>query len=292
MYKYLVYGIIIESELQLLNIPESDGISEAKIIFADAPADRIPAGESGIYTSPSYSAMGLSFGTISVKNGNLMELYSYGKTEEADFAPFIIGWGFAFLFHQRGYTIFHCSALNIDNKAVLVSGVSGAGKSTIALSLIGRGHKYLADDMAIYNPADGPDLIPAYPLQKVCRDVSIGLNQEELVHINEGRDKFAYHNETDYCDVPVPIKAVVMLDAHDGDSVTVEEITGLDKYMKVLSCMYLAEIFAAFGTPDGDKFRSLKLSGQIRLLKISRPRGKDTVAEITDTIEKFVKEIQ
>jgi len=289
MYKYLIYGSIIESELQLLNIPETDGTPEIRIVFTDTPADKAKLGESGIYTSPTYSVVGLTFGTVAVSNGNLMEIYRYKDVEPSEFVPFIIGWGFAFLFHQRGYTIFHCSAINIDGKAALVSGVSGAGKSTIALSLINRGYKYLVDDLAVFNPAEGENLVPAYPLQKVCRDVSVNLDQEELIHINEGRDKFAYHNETDFCDTPTPLKAIVLLDVDDIDDVKIEEISGLDKYLKVLSCMYLAELFAAFGTPEEDKYRCLKVAGQIKMLRVTRPRGKDTVEQITDAIAQFVK---
>ncbi len=47
------------------------------------------------------------------------------------------------------YFIIHCSCLAKGNDAILIPGYSGCGKTTIALSLLSKGFKYLSDDDTI-----------------------------------------------------------------------------------------------------------------------------------------------
>lgn len=288
--KYKVYDTIIDSEIELLNLPEYTGndANEASIILSSEASSYIPNRFYGTYYSPELIALGTAHGTIEVSKGSEIKIHLYPEADEKDIAPFIIGWAFAFLFTERNCTIFHCSALNINNHGVILSGVSGAGKSTTALSLIESGAKYLADDLAVISSKDVTSIIPSYPVQKVCRDVSNSLDENKLVHINEGRDKFAYYNLDDYCDTPVKATHIILLNVNDGDEVIVTEHSRINKWMKTLECMYLSELYVTFGTPEKDKFNCLKLSEKVKVFEISRPRGKDTLKEITDIINEIV----
>lgn len=82
--------------------------------------------------------------------------------EESEFASFILGWCIAFLLQLRGFSAIHSSAIEMGEQAVLISGGSGAGKSTTALSLIHAGYRYLADDIAMVNPE--ADMLSAHPV--------------------------------------------------------------------------------------------------------------------------------
>jgi len=289
-YYYKVYDVVVESELEIMNLPIESEIEKsfASVRLTDKESEFVPVGEYGVYYSPKVCALGTAWGTMEVSEGRLIKIYLKEGYNPSDAAPFIIGWGFAFLFNQLGYSIFHCSALNINDKGVIISGVSGAGKSSTTLSLIDLGARYLADDLEIFDPKRSMELIPAYPIQKVCRDVSISLDEKELFHINEGRDKFAYHNEKDYCNKKTKPTHIVLLKLCDGDEIIVKEHTGVDKWIRTMECLYLNEMFASFGIPDKDKQNCLMLAGNVRVLEIYRPQGKDTLSEITKTIYEFV----
>ncbi|MDB5711811.1 MAG: hypothetical protein JWL96_3881 [Sphingomonas bacterium] len=58
----------------------------------------------------------------------------------------------------RGALPCHASAVEFGGKAVLLAGAAGAGKSTLAASLLTRGGRLLADDLTIIAPVspDGP----------------------------------------------------------------------------------------------------------------------------------------
>jgi len=50
---------------------------------------------------------------------------------------------------------FHASALGMDGQGTMLVGPSGGGKSTMSLALAARGHNFLSDEVAAYEPASG-----------------------------------------------------------------------------------------------------------------------------------------
>src|SRR5436853_7875447 len=49
---------------------------------------------------------------------------------------------------QQGLLVLHASAVTINDRAVVICGGSGWGKSTLAAALHRRGHRLLTDDFA------------------------------------------------------------------------------------------------------------------------------------------------
>jgi len=171
----------------------------------------------------------------------------------------------------------------------LLAGSSGVGKSTLALGLLEKGCEYLADDIAMVNPKGDLMLQPAFPQQKVCRNIAEKMGTDELLYINEKKDKFAYYNTKDFCDVPRRLTTMFMLNKYDGDKVLVEEVTGVEKLNSILLNLFLLDAYKAMDFTLEEKARCLELAGKITIYRISRPVGKDTVQEIRDTIIQLVQ---
>lgn len=57
----------------------------------------------------------------------------------------------------------HASCVAIDGRAVLIGGASGHGKSDLALRLIDRGARLVADDQTLLEPSGGRLLASAPP---------------------------------------------------------------------------------------------------------------------------------
>jgi HPr kinase/phosphorylase len=53
----------------------------------------------------------------------------------------------------------HGTAVLIDNLGVLICGESGSGKTDLALELISRGHKFIADDVVVIKKTDDNQLL-------------------------------------------------------------------------------------------------------------------------------------
>jgi hypothetical protein len=54
---------------------------------------------------------------------------------------------------QRGLLYLHAATVAMANRGVLLCGDKGAGKSTLSLTLAGRGHGFLGDEVAVVDPA-------------------------------------------------------------------------------------------------------------------------------------------
>jgi len=196
----------------------------------------------------------------------------------------------ALVLTQNGYSAFHCSALVYNDQAFFVSGISGAGKSTTSLELIKHGCKYLSDDIAIINSFEDMLVPPSFPIQKVCPDVSINLSDNLLYEINNDRGKYSYLNLDDFCNTSKRLKIMFVLLIGEGDEVEIKEITGIWKYMKVLECLFLGLQYTVSSLPEEEKYRCLKIAGSIKLYTITRPKNKDTLHNITNTILRIIKQ--
>jgi hypothetical protein len=89
---------------------------------------------------------------------------------------------------QPDIFVLHAASVGIASKGVLLSGVKGAGKTTLALSLASRGHAFLADEWAAVSESSG-ELLP------LRRAASIRPGQHSN-GLNEYLRTHACHTET------------------------------------------------------------------------------------------------
>lgn len=110
---------------------------------------------------------------------------------EGELKAFLLGSVLGVLCHQRGLLPIHASAVSINGAAILITGHSGEGKSTLAAALGARGHTLLTDDIAAIDPT-GPWLLPAYPQRKLTPDVleTLDMPQDGLVTHRPGLVKY------------------------------------------------------------------------------------------------------
>jgi len=81
-----------------------------------------------------------------------------------DVATYLLGPVLGLLLRLRGVPCLHASAVTFGDFAVAFAGSEGAGKSTTAAALAGRGHSVVADDIVALVERDGSFFVlPAYP---------------------------------------------------------------------------------------------------------------------------------
>ncbi len=293
MYQYCAYGVGIHSDFKLYNFVEEETEADVFIRKVDTGLDReeYEKKKCWIGLEGNYGWVISRFAQFFVRDGKYIDIYVDKEAPYLEISAFICGWCMAFLFTQRGYSAIHCSALEFGDGCVLVSGVSGAGKSTTAMELIKRGHRYLVDDIAMIRPDDGFIVQPAFPIQKMCRDVAEKSDGKDLLFVDADKDKFAKLNLDDFCNTPKPLKGIVMLNKAETGNVTVDESQGVRKYFKVFSTLFIGSLFVKNGINEGEKYRMLKLAEKIPYIEITRPLDKDTLQEICNIIEnRFAKE--
>jgi len=292
MYTYLIYGLIIYSEFPLYQLEQYNSSKVDVTIRLGAVGEDISdAIRRGINSVMSKDRLWFrnDVGIFVMSDGNDIFIQPEDTATDYDLASFVLGWCISFIFQQRGVLAIHCSALEMQNQAVLISGVSGVGKSTLALTLLQKGYRYLADDIAMVDLSNDLMLAPAFPQQKVCRNVAETMQEDSLFYINEKKDKFAYINNGDFCPEPRKLTTMFLLEKYGGDELIFEKTTGLAMWNGIINNLFLLDAYRALDFPSGELERCLALADQLDMYTIKRPEGNDTVEEICSHIETIMK---
>jgi hypothetical protein len=157
--KYRIGPLLYVTELLLPELPQAvpaPGERPVQIRLGKAPAAlRAPRA-----TAQSYEANDTEFllrlpdvATFYARDGVEIVVDRAEGVAELDVRSYLMGSLFAVLCHQRGLLPLHGSAVETPRGAVAFLGASGAGKSSIAAFLSRRGHRILADDICLVDPA-------------------------------------------------------------------------------------------------------------------------------------------
>jgi hypothetical protein len=176
-HRYLVYGLVIESELPLTSVH-------------DAAADERPADITILAGTPDYFAAVarpeprdpedwiehavLDDGRVYMKSSEVFEatISNDGRTaicrklsdvEQRAFEANLLNFVVSASLTLQGEETLHATVLEIDGRAVGILGQSGAGKSTLAAYLISRGADLVTDDMLRVGFAGGAMLAQPGP---------------------------------------------------------------------------------------------------------------------------------
>lgn len=106
---------------------------------------------------------------------------------------FLLSTVLAVLCFQRGRLPLHASVVEVDGRALVLSGDSGAGKSTLAATLVRRGFRLLSDDLCLLDTsiASGPLILPSWPRLRLWKQASehLGIDTAGLEQSRLGIEK-------------------------------------------------------------------------------------------------------
>lgn len=179
---------------------------------ADAPVFVLPY--SRLWANGAFLLTMEGVGRFWVEGGRRILVEPAPSLNEAELRAFILGPVLGVLCHQRGLLPVHASAVRIDGRAVLIAGISGAGKSALAAALGARGHTLVADDVVAFSPNNSM-VLPAFPQCKLCLDVlrSLALDHVGLVPNRPGQPKFRISAPAGFETVPLSPSAVYILNS-------------------------------------------------------------------------------
>lgn len=97
-------------------------------------------------------------------HGHRVSARCTGSATLQDAASYLVGVILGFALRLRGRIALHASVVAIDNRAVVLLGDAGSGKSTTATAFALMGYEILADDVCVPTEAAGEFWVePAYP---------------------------------------------------------------------------------------------------------------------------------
>ncbi len=301
MKRYILYGLIIESEVELMQLESADDrLESADVIIrqddcSQEVLDYLKKAETGkrkYEIGLDYSCFWNIGGYYVIKEGKEIVFEPREGYAAQDLSAWLLGFAFAMLLLQKKTLAIHCSAVCKENaagekEAFLVSGNSGAGKSTLTRKLLEDGYKLMADDVAAVRCEDSAVVYPAFPYQKLCRNEveGRGFDESELIYIDEDKDKFLVPVKELYEASSTKLKAMFFLNVTNCDSVQVKKLSGMEQYMALRHNIFLGVLKGPWLNYPEVIELSMKLAGNCPVYLISRPAKGDSVGEIADIVE-------
>lgn len=296
MYYYHLYGCVVKSEIkfpQLVEAQQTEG-EAITICSGSMPEEILQKAENEIYYEfgDTFSWLVNDTCFFYVENGNRITYYLRPEGEEMRLRNYLLGFGMSMLFMQRGEMAIHCSALHNGKEAILIAGESGSGKSTLTNSYLAAGWQLMADDMVVakYDKGKGTMVYPAFPYQKLCRNVAVerGYDLDELIYVNEQKDKFLVPCGGSFELDGKPLKKFLMLGVHKGEDLIVQDVQSIAKLQVCLNNLFLRHLLEEqkYAPKIGQKCLELIANVDVHLL--ARPKEKETTEAIKEAAFRII----
>lgn len=289
---YRACGFVIRSPVPLPLIA-TDSNAPSDVVVRCEPADHITAcqavarrftvdhGEGSI----AFTVAGL--GRFGVKGGCEMTVPPVVPDTSARVGAMVLSSLMPHLCHQLGLVPLHAGAALLGGRVVAIAGPSGAGKSTLVAGLARRGRPILSDDLCAVDLSRGGAVVrPCAPWLKLC-PAEAGTHPHAPVI--EGKSWIdlgdCFQNE------PAHLSAVLMIsDGSPVGPVRIEPLAGADalrwasqavsRWRQAQRNMGIEVLFP----------RLAALVKAVRLYRLIRPRTRERLDEVLDTIERFARE--
>lgn len=303
-FKYRVYGLNIESEIELEELVKIEDNQcnqiDVKIIYGKTN-DKIKnqvnrnswigtdINDICVYTK--------NIAIYQIKNGNTIIIEPLKDKDNERIKSFLLGWSFGILLIQRKTIALHGSAISKGDKAIIISGKSKAGKSTLASAFNNKGYKFLSDDVvALDILKDNVLAQPAYPQKKICEDVmkALGYDKKDYEINKQNTERIRYKVPvTDTFELkPCKVQAIFEIVSKDEyEKVSIEKIEGNKKIDYMLNNIYFFGVESSIGTRPEYFKKAIQLINSIPLYKIKRPADKITIEEQMDLVENKLSEL-
>lgn len=297
LFWYRIYGTTLCSEIEYPHLVPTNGQDSDIYIKKGRSLLSLIENETTYYVSPitkSHILFCNQVGIFQITDGTTITICPKEGISMNQLTPFVFGYCIAMLFWQRNQLAIHCSAVEHDGNALIIAGDSGSGKSTLTTKLLENGFRLMTDDVAIVDISAQDNVIvyPAFPQQKLCRDAvhRNHLNTEDLLYIDEDRDKFAVPRRDCFCEKPCKLSAMLCLSVQSENSdVILTELNGHQKLISFLENNFLFPMFrnsGGFCTEDMQK--CLQTVQTLPLYRMMRPFGIDSTDIQLQKIQKII----
>lgn len=292
-YSYLAFNLRIQSQIML---PELvcviGGIADIRINYGDVPNKvKSPIEETHNYQASSneflFQVDGVA--TFYVSNGEQITVKICSSANPRLVRLYLLGTVMGILLMQRGTLPIHGSTVNINDCGVLFTGISGAGKSTMAAALCKRGYSLLADDVSVLTYTQGRFRVqPGYPQQKLWPDSAamLGIDITTSNRVVESRDKCAVPVYERFSRLSLPINVIYQIVVRPCNDVHIFPLRGAVKLATIMGNTYRGEFINGLGKQFSHFKQCVGLVSQVKVFRLIRPAN---IRGLERQIEKFLQ---
>lgn len=289
-YQYRVYGLRVESEIEIPELlPDYEGNSKVLIRMGEVPEELPGYNFKGVF----YLAKPDDFifrmdhvGAFRVSRGEEIVVEPLPEISMELMRVFLLGSVFGALLHQKGILALHGSAVVGKKGAVLITGRSSSGKSTLAAALAKKGFPFIADDISALHIYEGNYLIhPGIPQMKLWKDVinKLGI-KDDLNQLRPSVEKYRKIVKKGFSKHPEKVSTIITLSTKNTMGIEIREITGLEKFEALKENTYRYEFITAMQL-SGQHFNSIsELANNVEIFQVQRPTSPLMINELADVV--------
>ena len=293
--RHRLFDLVVESEIPVYESPPLEGDVAVDVTVtcgsvqnvSEHPATVFNNSRNGLWRcviNRGHVFYKCPAGCYEITDGNRI-LYQPGEGVREELSrTFLLGSAMAVIQMQRGTYPLHGGVLEVNGKAVLISGSSGAGKSTITSWMVKKGYRYLTDDVGtVLMDGKQPMMLPSYPQRKLRRDacLEMGYNLEDLVLVDFERDKYGIREPSAWYGSRLPFGSVYEIAlVRPEDPLRMYEIEGTDKLGVIIRNLFRPWYYEDQKWPPENVKHLIEIANHVKTFRIERPHGLMTVEPI------------
>jgi hypothetical protein len=193
---------------------------------------------------------------------------------------------------RQGRPAYHASVVTVPGGAVAFLGKTGMGKSTLAASFALNEAAFLTDDALLIEETDSSCLaMPSHASLRLWEDSAHALlkrDNPQAEPINySSKARLLAGEALAYSDEPQPLLAAFVLERENPAAVTINTLTGLDRYMAWLGNSFLLDI------EDHDLLSqhfewTHRISGAVPTFSLDYPRDYGMLSQVRTAVQRHV----
>jgi len=297
MFSHSAYGLTIHSEMALPELRPGGKTADVVICFGPVsgpPSSVAPDTMRWLGGPINDLTIWWSFlGAVRIRGGREVTIDRLAGVDDRALRTIITGSIMGVLLLQRSPSVFHASAVNMPDGAVLFMAHKCHGKSTMASSLYTRGHSLISDDLAVLDQlGDCPMVRPGFKEVKLWPDAleALGEHPEELERVNPVVEKRARPLKGRVVCAPVPLRRAYVLAF--GREISVERLEPKEAFLEVLPHWYGAQF-------EGELLPLVNLTDHLRevrrlvegvpIYRLTRPADLKLLGAVAECLERQVQ---
>ena len=277
MLKYRLYGLNAESQWPLPEcaLAEPESVTDIQFVRGLVPAQGIDSASDNRWEQSKAGDFWLNVEEVArywIKKGKEIIIEPYPGADDESIRLFLLGSALGALLFQRCLLLIHGNAIEVNGGCLVCVGDSGAGKSTLAAAFLQHGNRLLADDVV---PVDANGLAtPGFPRIKLWGETArqLGIETDGLRRIMPDMDKFNVPLGERFCDTPLPVKWVYVLEPSEEDDFKLEPFEGMARFEPLHENTYRVHFLEHMALKPQHLRQVADLAGRIRMARIRRPK--------------------
>ena len=292
-YSLKAFGLNIQSDFPFRGIiTDEKGFFDVKVLNKTVPENLEHVTFKGLSMESNHTEFLLKVPNVAnflITEGKTIHIDPSPLAEQREIELFFLGSAMAVVLMQRGIIPFHGSAFEKDGKAIIISGTSGAGKSSLLRFFLNEGYKALTDDVCALSIEDDKVIItPSFPSSKIWEDVMdvFSLEKSAEKQLRPSINKYRIDFEEQLADYNLEVESIYILRSLNLESFSLKKVQGFEKFKILKQNLYRPKFPEATGKEKESFITLNKLAQQANLFELFRSKN----IEMLDAFNQYAKQ--